>query len=255
MTHTPVEPRLLEEIGLSEGEVKVYYALLRLGITKTGPLASQAGVSSSKVYKILGRLEKKGLAGHVMKGEIKHFRAMQPERLLDFIDEKEQSLREKRAQVERILPQIKHAAEAGSGGTEATIYSGRRAIENFFRSILDELSAGETYYVIGAGYGSDVAGLRDFFLRHHIRRARKGVRVKMLANFDVKGQLVSSTGLKSEIRYLPQYLITNMEIVFFKDKVFIAMLTAEPTGFLLESREAVNSFQAYFDAFWKIARP
>ena len=42
----PDEVNLLEEIGLSEGEVKVYLSLLGLGSTKTGPLAARAGVSS-----------------------------------------------------------------------------------------------------------------------------------------------------------------------------------------------------------------
>lgn len=250
-----MDAKLLEEIGLTEGEVKVYYALLRLGHTKTGILASTAGVSSSKVYKILDRLERKGLAGHIVKGEIKYFCAMQPERILDYIDEKKKRLENKRRQVESILPDIRRQVEASGGKEEATIYQGRRAVENFFRSILDDLPSGEAYYVIGAGYGSDVSGLRDFFYKHHQRRARKGIRVKMLANFDVKGSLVKSTSLKSEIRYLPQYLITNMEIVFYNDKVFIAIFSPDPSGFLLESKEAVKSFKAYFDAFWKIAKP
>lgn len=250
-----MDAKLLEEIGLTEGEVRVYFALLRLGLTKTGPLAAKASVSSSKVYKILDRLEAKGLAGHVVKGQITYYSAMQPERILDYIEEKQRELEEKRKQVDLMLPEIKRAAMAAEDHAEAVVYQGQRAIENFFKSILDDLKPGETYYVIGAGYGSDVVGLREFFYRHHVRRAKKRVRVKMLANHDVKGSLVKTTALKSEIRYLPQYLITNMEIVFYNNKVFIAMFTSEPIGFLLENAEAVKSFRAYFDAFWSIAKP
>jgi sugar-specific transcriptional regulator TrmB len=50
-----MDPKMLEEIGLTEGESKVYLALLKLGATKTGPLIKEADVSSSKVYKILER--------------------------------------------------------------------------------------------------------------------------------------------------------------------------------------------------------
>src|SRR3989344_3389131 len=105
-----MDVKLLEEIGLTEGEVKVYFALLRLGLTKTGALAAKAGVSSSKVYKILGRLELKGLAGHVVKGKITYYRAMQPERILDYLDDKQKALEEKRRQVEAILPEINAAS-------------------------------------------------------------------------------------------------------------------------------------------------
>ena len=76
-----MDPKELTRIGFTIGEAKVYLALLRLGSTTTGPLATEAGVSSSKVYKILARLEKKGLAGHTIKSKVKHFQAIDPRRL------------------------------------------------------------------------------------------------------------------------------------------------------------------------------
>ena len=56
-----MDERLLQDIGLTNGESKVYLALLNLGETKTGELAKKSQVSSSKIYKILDRLEKKGI--------------------------------------------------------------------------------------------------------------------------------------------------------------------------------------------------
>ncbi len=245
--------KLLEEIGLTEGEVKVYLALLKIGVTKTGPLCVKAGVSSSKVYKILDRLEKKGLAGHVLKGGVKYYRGLEPKRIVDYIDEREKELEEKKKLVLEMLPELEK--QTGGDKSDASVYYGFKAVTNFFRNILDELKAGETYYVIGAGYGEDISGLREFFYWHHTRRARKKIKVKMLANYDVKENIVETTKLNSELRFLPQYLITNMEIVFYKNKVFIAIGTKEPVGFLLENKEAVKSFQTYFDVFWKIAKP
>ncbi len=244
--------KLFEDIGLTSGEVKVYFALLKLGATKTGALAINAGVSSSKVYKILSRLEKKGLAGHILKGKIKYFSANAPKRILDYVDEKESILQEKKALIEELLPELEK--QKLSSKTEATIYEGFKGVTNFFKNILHELKTGETYYVIGAGYGDDILELREFFYSHHAKRAKRKIKVKMLANHNVKDSLVSTSKKNSEIRFLPQYLITNMEIVFYKNKVFIALLTHEPIGFLIESEEAVKSFQSYFNAFWKIAK-
>jgi len=249
-----MDNRLLREIGLTEGEARVYLALLRLGASKTGPLVKAAGVSSSKVYKILDRLENKGLAGHMLKGNVRHFAATKPRRILDYLDEEEGRLGHRRAVAERMLPELERQQGSATGKAEATAYDGFKAVTNFFRSMLDELSPGDSYGVIGAGYGK-VPGLREFFLAHHRRRAKKGIRLRMLANHDVKGTLVPTTSLNSEIRYLPQYLMTNAQILFYRDKVFIAVWTREPKGFLLESEEAVKNFRGYFNVLWKIAKP
>jgi hypothetical protein len=76
----------------------------------------------------------------------------------------------------------------------------------------------------------------------------------MLANFETKDNLVKATKLNSEIRFLPQYLVSNMMIVFYKSKAFIFFMTEEPTGFLIENEEVTKGFRSYFDTFWKIAK-
>lgn len=249
-----MNPKILEGAGLTEGEAKVYLSLLKLGQTKTGPLAKEARVSSSKVYKILDRLEKKGLVGHVVKVKTKHYTAMNPKRVLDYLDEKEKQLQEKRELVRKIIPELELAKKLSSEKTEVTLFTGFKAITNVILGIVDELKRGETYYVISAVYGERAKSLRPFFYKHHKRRAAKGVRLKMLANHETKNNLEKTTYLKSQIRFLPHYFATNMPIFFYKNKTFIVIWTKEPHGILLEDKEAVNSFKAYFEILWKIAK-
>lgn len=242
----------MQEIGLTPGETKVYLALISLGATKTGLLAKKAEVSSSKVYKILDRLTQKGLVGHVIKGKIKYFQALEPKRVLDYLDKREQELQEKRSLVEKILPQLELEQKLSGKKSEAVVYDGFKAVTNFFRSILDELKSGETYYVLGASYG-DTPALRPFFQNYHSERNRKGIKVKMLANMQVKNNIEPATRKNSEIRFLPEYLMNKLEIVFFKNKVFLVLFTQEPIGFLIQNEEAVKAFAMYFETLWKIA--
>jgi sugar-specific transcriptional regulator TrmB len=44
---------ILERIGLTIGEAKIYLALLDLAQSTTGPIVEESGVSTSKIYKIL----------------------------------------------------------------------------------------------------------------------------------------------------------------------------------------------------------
>ena len=83
-----MNPKILEEIGLTPGEAKVYLALLRIGQSSTGAIAKESQVSRSKLYIILDKLAKKGLIGHLVKGKIVYFKAMEPQRILDYMEEK-----------------------------------------------------------------------------------------------------------------------------------------------------------------------
>ncbi len=204
--------------------------------------------------KSLAERGKKGLVGHALKGKTKHYSALPARRLLDYVDEKAEELAGQRRAVETLLPSLEKERQNAGQKTEAAAYDGFKAVTNFFRSMLDELKPGETYYVIGAGYGENVPGLREFFYTYHKQRAKRGIRVKMLANHDVRKTLAKTTHRLAEIRFLPQYLITDIQIVFYRDKVFIPVWISEPKGFLIESNDAVESFRKYFDAFWKTAK-
>lgn len=248
-----METKTLEELGMTRGEIKVYLALLKLGESSTGAIAKESQVSRSKLYLILDRLAKKGLATNVLKGEVSYFRAMEPKRILGYMDEKNKEFNQQREKIEELVKSLEKQDKTSK--TKATLYTGIKAIKNFYLNILDELSSGEEYHVIGVNYGKDKPGIREFFESYHKQRAEKGVKVKMLVNSDAREKLVKTTSLKSEVRFLPQYLMSEMMVVFYKNKSFLFFLSEEPVGFLMENEEITKGFKSYFNAFWKIAKP
>ncbi|MDP6642337.1 MAG: helix-turn-helix domain-containing protein [Candidatus Nanoarchaeia archaeon] len=248
-----MDPKLLEDIGLTEGEAKIYLSLTVLGTVSTGPIALKSGVSLSKVYKILERLEKKGLVGHVIINKTRNFKAMDPRRIIELLELKEKELSEKKKKVKELIPQINLQRKLLPVKNEAIVYDGTKAIMNFYNGILTELKAGESYYVLGASYGEDFPGLREFFQNYHTRRAKKKIKMKMLANIETKDNLEKATYLNSKIKFLPKFLVTNMIVIFYKNKTFIYFLTTNPKGFLIENKDVQDSFKIYFETFWKMS--
>ena len=61
---------LLESVGLTKSEAKVYLALLELGSSSKGPIVKRSGVASSKVYELLDKLIAKGLVSIVVKANV-----------------------------------------------------------------------------------------------------------------------------------------------------------------------------------------
>ncbi|HLC56396.1 MAG TPA: helix-turn-helix domain-containing protein [Candidatus Nanoarchaeia archaeon] len=245
---------ILKDIGFTSGEIKVYLALLKLGQSSTGPISKESQVSRSKVYNILDKLNKKGLVGSIMKGKINYFQAMPPKRILNFMDGKNKLFEKQRGFVANMISTLELKEKTHKLETKAFLYSGLKSIKNFYMGILDELSKGDSYYVIGASYGENQPGTKAFFKNYHAQRVKKKIFLLMLANSNSKNALVSTTYKHAKIRFLPQYLISNMIIVFYKNKSFIFFLSEEPIGFLIENKEITHGFKTYFDAFWKIAR-
>ncbi len=247
-----MDKQILREIGLSEGEIKVYLALLKRGESKKTELAKESGVSSSKVYEICSKLQKKGIVGTIVKDKKTHFQAMEPKRLLDFFNEKTAKIECQKKELEKAIPFLENFSKTPEN--KAILYEGLNAIKNFYKNLLEELKSGDEYYVIGVNYGHNLPGVREFFENYHRQRAKKGIGVKLLVNHDARELLVKTTHIKSEIRYLPQYLMNNMIILFYKEKSFIFFLAKDAIGLLIENKEVTNGFRAYFNAFWKIGK-
>lgn len=116
-----METEILEEIGLTKGEIKVYLALLELGESSAGPIKKKAKLQNSVVHLCLGNLIEKGLVSYVEKGKRRFYTATEPEKLLGFLDEKRRRLQE--ALPELIRKQKEQAKY------RVNIYEGKKRIE------------------------------------------------------------------------------------------------------------------------------
>jgi sugar-specific transcriptional regulator TrmB len=86
-----MDTKTLTQIGLTESEIKVYFALLELETSTIGPIVDKAKVQESKIYYLLERLKEKGLVSFVIKNNVKHFQAADPKNLVRIISDKEEA--------------------------------------------------------------------------------------------------------------------------------------------------------------------
>ncbi len=108
--------KLLEDIGLTKGEIKVYLTLLKLGETTTGRIIDEAQISSGKIYEILDKLLKKGLVSFIIKEKTKYFQASNPNRILDFLHEKEKLIKIKETELIKEIPLLLKIQESKNIG-------------------------------------------------------------------------------------------------------------------------------------------
>ena len=107
-----MKENVLQEIGFSKSESKVYLELLRLGKTKSGRIIKVSGLQSSVVHNALNTLIEKGFVTFILEGKIKHYRALSPKLIQKYIEAKKKEFT-------RILPELESLQKENSEATTA----------------------------------------------------------------------------------------------------------------------------------------
>ena len=129
------ELRELLKIGLTDGEAKVYLALLELGSSTVGPVVKKSGIAYSNIYEVLQRLERKGIVSHIVKDKTKHFQAAAPTNILLYLEKKERILAKQKQQLRFVLPQLS-ALQNALPQQEAEIFTGKRGLRTAYEKLL-----------------------------------------------------------------------------------------------------------------------
>src|SRR3989338_9632805 len=120
---------ILEQIGLSRNEIKVYFALLELDQSSATPIVKKADIPNSKVYPTIEKLIKKGLVSYVIKNNVKYFQASDPHNLIELLGNKEKQIIQQKKEIEELIPQIELKRKLAKEKQEATIYEGLDGIK------------------------------------------------------------------------------------------------------------------------------
>lgn len=246
---------ILKDIGLTEGEIKVYTALLALGETTTGPIVDNSGVSVSKVYNILNRLAQKGLASHIVKGGTKYFRAADPKRILDYFEEKRRRLDEEKEELLKIIPLLESKKNSILTEETAQVYDGMKGIQTARERSLKTMKRGDLMWIIGISK-TPYDRLTGYFKDFHKRRVQKGIKCNYLYNEYAKEFAEASKKYKySEVRYMPKDVVTHSWIEVYADTVTIGINYGKSFSVIIINQAVADSFKNYAEILWKAGRP
>lgn len=248
---------ILKDIGLTNGEIKVYVALLGLGETTSGPIVDQSGISVSKVYNILNRLSQKGLVSHIVKGKVKYFKAADPQRLMDYFEEKERALSEERQILRKLIPVLQSQKCSLLTAETAQVYDGLRGIQTARERTLRIMKGGDMMWIVGIAKTPYAGMMTKYFREYHRRRYMKGVRCRYLYNAYAKDPygMMSAGYPLSEVRYMPPGLITHAWMEIYADTVTIGINMGKSFSVVIQNQEVANSFKTYAELLWNISKP
>ena len=248
-----VEP--LRELGLTEGEIKVYIALTEIGETTSGPIVEKSGVSISKVYTILDRLTKKGLVSHILKNSTKYFSPAHPERLLVYLKQKEDSIKQQEHSLKEVINQLSTSQGTSLTSEIVQVYEGLKGIQTARERTLNVMKKGDEMWIIGIAQ-SPYEKLIPYFEDYHKRRYKKGIKCHYLYNEEARKPFGehSASYPSSEVRYMKKGLITHAWMEIYADTVTIGINKGKSFSVIIQNQEVANSFKIYASLLWQQAK-
>lgn len=245
----------LKKIGLTEGEIKVYSALLELGETTKTKLAKESGIAPSNIYDVTNRLVEKGIISKVEINGVAHFSPANPNHLLRFVEKKTLELEQEQAIAKSILPTLLMKFNEKKEKSKVEVFEGWSGMKTVFEEMIEECNKNDECLVFGASRGESEKTADAFFTKYSKLREQKGIKTKIIFNKSVKNTSrikYFENSKNYQLKFIDQS--TPAEIMIYKNKTCIIMLTKEPMVIRINGTEARDSFKAQFDILWKDAK-
>ncbi len=244
-----IELDALRELGLSEGQINVYTAVLELGVSTLNKIHEKTGIERRNIYDILNKLIERGFISYTIERGKRTYQCTHPNSILDDIKTKEDALKQLRGKI----PEIKDFISLAKTDIKAEVFRGNESM----KALLNEALEYKASYWIGGNSGVESTPLKNWFKHWMQRRVDKkhvmhdlvdyGTFLEGLKPKDVKAHK------KNYYKYcsLPKELSSPMVIIIFGNKVAQVLWSKKSFAFVLESEEVRESFMKYFNYFWK----
>lgn len=237
-----METEILEDIGLTGAEIKVFLSLIELGSSTAGKVVERSGLHNAVVHRAFHSLAEKGLLTYVLKGKIKEYQPIDPKLLLGFLDEKKE-------RIAKLIPELEAKRALARNKPQATIYQGARGVKELLSLLIDTECA--EYCSYGGPQRSDEALGRYFWERFHRTRVERNIPARLLfvPSLEWWGKELAKFA-RTEVGITKRALEGITETCICGDKVGIIVYLEKPFGFLIHEPEAARSYGKFFDILW-----
>ncbi len=236
--------KILEDIGLTNAEIKVYLALLELGKSTAGPIIEKTTLQSSVVHMTLNKLIERGFVSFVFEGQRKHYQASNPRHIIEYLEEKKERF-------QNILPELLAKQQISREKPIAAVFHGIKGIKELLLELLD--TSGKEHHTFGSTRESLMLG-EEWWINYHRKRASKGIYAKLLFNESLKSWKAENRYSKTELRYTKAGFEPLTETIIRNDKIAIIIWTEKPIGILIHNKSAADSYEKYFHFIWNSAK-
>lgn len=235
-----IEEKILQELGLTDIEAKVYIACLELGSDTVLRIAKKAEVKRPTAYVVLDNLADQGYVSKVEKDGKTKYTPEDPAVILN-------KYKETVANFTDMLPFFRAKFNKGPK-PKIRYYEGREALANVYTKIIYPSDVTLWFGADFSRIGSKMPEVLEVWEKI-IKKPKKDYR-EIITN-NKEGVSFAKRNKKTKIfRMMPKDLPGFGDAAITDDKVFIVSLD-NMFGVLIESEDLAKTFKNFFELAWR----
>jgi sugar-specific transcriptional regulator TrmB len=229
----------LREIGLSYGEAKTYLTLLKLGEATVAEISQSSGLHRTNIYDSLEKLKEKGLASYLSKVNKQFFRGADPENLLTYLKEKEES-------ISKFIPELKEIQSKIHEKVIVEVFKGAQGLKSALRHILTTKKE-----VVGYSVAGQLRKYLPEFARYYFREQDK---------HKISHRFIYTTGIPQppskhyKIKFLPKEFASTTINISYDEYMLNIIFQPEMVVIRTKSKQLAKNFKSHFELLWKSAK-
>ena len=237
---------ILQNIGLTEKEARVYLTLLEYKEALPSSIAKHANIKRPTTYIILEQLEKRGLASHVKRGNSLHYRALDPNTLLEEEEARYSTLK-------KAIPELLSLNQRYSTTPQMSVFEGE---EGIIRIMEDTLTT-KTELLCWADVEMAVGGLlKNYYPKYIAKKIKNNVYLRGILGDDELARRFKKEGKAElrDVRLIPKdkFPFKN-EINIYDEKVAI-ISHQDKVGVIIQNKNIADTQRAIFEMGWEYAK-
>ncbi len=241
-----INKQILEQIGLTDYESKIYLALLTHGQISAYELAEKTGLYRQVTYDSLKRLEEKGFVNSVQEGKTKLFKATNPELILEILNEKTENYKQ-------ILPKLVEINKSSQNPLSVETYKGKNVVRISLRDIINTLKDSKDKTVLCTAIDEYLPlDKYDLIVTQYERDLlHYNIKEKVIIKEKTKGIFKKGT---SKYKKIPEKFFNENPIQIYGDNVQIIIFGNPDYLIIIRNKNVAEAYKKQFELMWSIAK-
>lgn len=235
---------ILEDIGLSENQAKVYLAALSLGPSTVQKISQAAEIKRTTVYSVIDSLKSTGLMITQVKGFKNLFVAERPEKLKSILEARKEKFK-------KYLPEFSALYNLKESGSFLKYYEGLEAVKSIYKDLLREVKPHEDYLVISNS--EPWFNLDPLYFQSYIeRRAKLNIKIRLLLQDSKIAQEHKrlERNYNEKIKILPKGTSLSISMAIIPNKIMFHQTKPPILAIVVENQNIIQMHRELFEIIW-----